>query len=207
MAPEAVETAGVLGTGVQARLQLEAAHQVRPFTRALVWGRDPAKADATAADLARTLGIEARAESDPAVLVAQSQLVVTTTPAREPILKADWLHPGLHITAMGSDQSEKNELDPQVLAHADLYVCDRVAQAEALGELRSALAAGAWTRGTPLELGAIVAGAAPGRPSADSDHRLRPDRHRRPGHRHRHPRARRGPRRWASAPSPGPDPC
>ena len=152
--------AGVLGTGVQARLQLEAAHLVRPFTRALVWGRDSAKAEAAAADLARSLGIEARPEPDPARLVAESQLVVTTTPARAPILKADWLHPGLHVTAMGSDQSEKNELDPRVLAAADLYVCDRVSQAETLGELRTALAAGVWTRGTPPELGAVVAASA-----------------------------------------------
>jgi ornithine cyclodeaminase len=168
MAPETVETAGVFGTGAQARLQLEAAHLVRPFARALVWGRDPDKAAACAADLATRLGIEARAESDPARLVAQSQLVVTTTPARAPILMADWLHPGLHITAMGSDQAEKNELDPAVLARADSYACDRVSQAEALGELRSALAADAWTRGTPPELGAVVAGALPGRPSPDS---------------------------------------
>ena len=124
MAPATVETAGVLGTGVQARLQLESAHLVRPFARALVWGRDPDKAAATATDLVRSLGIEARAEPDPARLVAESQLVVTTTPARKPILRADWLHPGLHITAMGSDQSEKNELDPGVLAAADVYVCD-----------------------------------------------------------------------------------
>ena len=165
MAPATVETAGVLGTGVQARLQLEAAHLVRPFTRALVWGRDSAKAEAAAADLARSLGIDAQPEPDPARLVAASQLVVTTTPSREPILKADWLHPGLHVTAMGSDQSEKNELDPAILAAADLYVCDRVSQAETLGELRTALAAGAWTRGTPPELGAVVAGSVAGRPS------------------------------------------
>lgn len=168
MAPATVETAGVLGTGVQARLQLQAAHLVRPFRRALVWGRDPARAAAAAADLAQALGIEARPEPDPARLVAMSQLVVTTTPSRAPILRADWLHPGLHVTAMGSDQSEKNELDPAVLGRADLYVCDRVSQAEALGELRSALAAGTWTRGTPPELGAIVAGAVPGRPFPDA---------------------------------------
>jgi ornithine cyclodeaminase len=168
MAPAVVETAGVLGTGVQARLQLQAAHLVRPFRRALVWGRDPAKAEAAAADLARTLGIDARPEPDPAALVAQSQLVVTTTPARAPILEADWLHPGLHITAMGSDQSEKNELDPRVLAEADLYVCDRLTQAEALGELRTAVATGLWTRGVPPELGAVVAGAVPGRPSPEA---------------------------------------
>jgi ornithine cyclodeaminase len=64
---------------------------------------------------------------------------------------------------MGSDQAEKNELDPVALARADTYVCDRVSQAEALGELRAAIAAGTWTRGTPPELGAVVAGAVPGR--------------------------------------------
>ena len=69
---------------------------------------------------------------------------------------------------MGSDQSEKNELDPAVLAAADLYVCDRASQAETLGELRTALAAGLWTRGTPPELGAVVAGAIPGRPSPEA---------------------------------------
>jgi len=168
MAPATVETAGVLGTGVQARLQIAAARLVRPFTRVLVWGRDPDKAAATALALAADLGIDAAPEADPARLCAMSQLVVTTTPARAPILKADWLHPGLHITAMGSDQSEKNELDPRVLAVADLYVCDRVSQAEAFGELRAALAAGAWTGGTPPELGAVVAGATPGRPSSDA---------------------------------------
>jgi ornithine cyclodeaminase len=165
MAPATIETAGVLGTGVQARLQIAAAHLVRPFARVLVWGRDPEKAAAAALQLAADLGIDARPEPDPARLVATSQLVVTTTPARAPILMADWLHPGLHVTAMGSDQAEKNELDPQALARADAYVCDRASQAEALGELRAALAAGTWTRGTPPELGAVVAGATPGRRS------------------------------------------
>lgn len=168
MAPATVETAGVLGTGVQARLQLAAAHLVRPFRTALVWGRDPARAAAAAAELAATLGIDARAEPDPARLVARSQLVVTTTPARQPILQADWLHPGLHVTAMGADQAGKNELDPRILAAADRYVCDRASQAEALGELRSAIAAGLWTAGTPTELGAVVAGAVAGRPSPDA---------------------------------------
>lgn len=165
LAPAEVVTAGVLGTGVQARLQIEAAHLVRPFRRVVVWGRDLAKAEACAADIAARLGIEARAEADPARLVAESQLVVTTTPSREPILKAEWLHPGLHITAMGSDQEEKNEIDPKALAAADLYVCDRVSQCEKLGELRSAVAAGLWTKGLPAELGAVLSGKTPGRRS------------------------------------------
>ena len=161
MAPAEVETAGVIGTGVQARLQMEAAHLVRPFKRVLVWGRDSGKAQACAAELAANLGVEARAENDPERLVAESQLVVTATPAREPVLKADWLHPGLHITAMGSDQSGKNEIDPQALVQATAYVCDRVSQCEKLGELRSAIAAGVWGNDkTPPELGDVVSGSA-----------------------------------------------
>lgn len=165
LAPE-VETAGVIGTGLQARLQIEAAHLVRPFGRVLVWGRDSGKAIACAADIAERLGVEAEAVLDPATLVAESQLVVTTTPAREPVLMAEWLHPGLHVTAMGSDAPEKNEVEPAALANADLYVADRVSQCEKLGELRSAVETGVMTAEGVTELGRIVAGA-PGRTSAD----------------------------------------
>ncbi|WP_306030544.1 cyclodeaminase [Stappia sp. MMSF_3263] len=167
LAPSTVETAGVIGTGIQARLQIEAAHLVRPFSRVLVWGRDMAKAQACAADIADRLKIEAEAVADPAQALARSQLVVTTTPAEDPVLKAEWLHPGLHITAMGSDQSGKNEIEAAALAAADLYVCDRVSQCELMGELRAALAAGVWRGGTPPELGEIVTGRQTGRTSDD----------------------------------------
>lgn len=167
LAPSSVETAGVFGTGIQARLQVEAARLVRPFSRVLVWGRDMAKAQACAADLAGRLKIEAEAVADPAQVVARSQLVVTTTPAEEPVIRAEWLHPGLHITAMGSDQAGKNEIEPAALLAADLYVCDRVSQCEVLGELRAALAAGVWRGGTPPELGEIVTGGRAGRNSDD----------------------------------------
>jgi ornithine cyclodeaminase len=163
LAPARVETAGVIGTGVQARLQMQAAHLVRPFGRVLVHGRDPARAAACAEDLARALGIEAETVGDPADLVARSQLVVTATPARAPVLRAEWLHPGLHVTAMGADQPGKCEIDPQALATADVYVCDRVEQAETAGELETALAAGAWNGGRPAELGEVIAATRPGR--------------------------------------------
>jgi len=126
LAPQRVQVAGVLGTGVQARLQMQAAHLVRPFERLLVWGRDAAKAEACAADLAADLGVEARAVADAEEVVAESQLVVTTTPARTPVIRAEWLHPRLHITAMGADQAGKNEIDPKALAAFDLSVCDSV---------------------------------------------------------------------------------
>jgi ectoine utilization protein EutC len=166
LAPREVGTAGVLGTGVQARLQIIAAHLVRPFKKVLVWGRDAEKAKACANDIAAAIGVEAVATSDAAALVRDSQLVVTTTPSREPILKAEWLHPGLHITAMGSDQAGKNEIDPAAVAQATLFVCDRISQSEKLGELRSARVAG--FKPVPPELGEVIAGSKPGR-RAESD--------------------------------------
>jgi ornithine cyclodeaminase len=166
LAPRNVTTAGVFGTGVQARLQIQAARLVRPFRRVLVWGRDQGKAEACAADIAAATGVEALAMEDPAQVVAESQLVTTTTPAREAILRAEWLHPGLHVTAMGSDQAGKNEIDPKALVAADLYVCDRVSQCAGLGELRAAIAAGLLAPGTtPPELGQVIAGLHPGRES------------------------------------------
>ena len=164
LAPE-IETAGVIGTGVQARLQLRAARLVRPFHRALVWGRDSEKAAECAADVARDLDIDVRPESDPAKLVAECQLVVTSTPAREPVLKEEWLHPTLHITAMGSDQAGKNEIEATALARADLYVADRTSQCATLGELKSAMDAGLMRAEAVTELGPIVAGTVPGRES------------------------------------------
>lgn len=166
MAPRSVETAGVMGTGAQARLQMQAAHLVRPFRKVMVWGRDAAKAETCAADIAAAIGVEAVAEPDPARLVAQSQLVVTTTPSAQPVLMADWLHPGLHITAMGSDQTGKNEIDPAAFGRLDAYIPDRISQCETLGELRSALQAGtmAGTNGI-RELGDVVLDPSLGRKS------------------------------------------
>ena len=167
LAPETVETAGVIGTGVQARLQMRAAHLVRPFRQLLVWGRDHDKARACADELARDLGIKADIAQDARDVMRHSQLVVTTTPARTPLIMADWLHPGMHLTAMGSDQEGKNEIDPAALARADLYVADRASQVEKLGELRAAREAGLWPGGIPAELGQVIDGQAPGRRTPD----------------------------------------
>ncbi|MFN3526011.1 MAG: ornithine cyclodeaminase family protein, partial [Paracoccus sp. (in: a-proteobacteria)] len=120
-------TAAIFGAGVQARMQLQALCLVRPITTALIWARDPARAQALAADLDRP-GLSVRATADPAEAAALADIIVTTTPATQPILRADWLRPGQHITAMGSDQPGKNELDPHCLDVADLYVADRASQ-------------------------------------------------------------------------------
>ncbi len=167
LAPVGVRTAGVIGTGLQARLQLRAAQLVRPFEQALVWGRDPAKAEDCAREMAETLGVPVHAVADPADLVAQSQLVITTTPSRTPLITADMLHPCLHITAMGSDAPGKTEIAPEVLVAADACFCDRVSQCRSLGELRGAIEAGLWDRPDPPELGQVINGEVEGRTEED----------------------------------------
>jgi ectoine utilization protein EutC len=157
--------AGVIGAGVQARLQMAALAKVRPLERILVWARDGAKADACADDLAGRLGLEAIAVNSAERLVLEADVVVTTTPARDPLVVADWLHPGLHITAIGSDAPDKNELHPAVLERADLLVCDARAQCARLGELHHALEQGIQLPTT--ELGEITGGARPGRTGDD----------------------------------------
>lgn len=168
LAPPDARIAGIVGTGRQARLQLEALRLVRPVERALVWGRRPAAAEAFAREAAEALGIPVEPVDLPTV-VRESEVVVTTTPAEEPLVRAEWLHPGLHITAMGSDAEHKNELEPAVLGRADLYVCDLVTQCARLGELHHAIRAGVVPADVrPPELGEIVTGRHPGRPSAEA---------------------------------------
>ncbi len=158
--------AAIFGAGAQARLQLEALMLVRPIERAMIWARDGNKAIATAAALTVQLGIEVTPTTDPQAAVAEADIVVTTTPATTPIIRAEWLMPAQHLTAMGSDAAHKNEIDPAALSRADLYVPDRLSQTRLLGELHHAIAGGAIARDEEFaELGAIVAGIAPGRTS------------------------------------------
>jgi ornithine cyclodeaminase len=167
LAPAKVTTAGVIGAGLQADLQMRALKLVRDFAEVVVWARDAGKAAAYAERMTGVLGCPVRVAESSEECVRAAQVVVTTTPARTALIEADWLHPGLHITAMGSDASEKNEIAPAALAAADRFVCDRRAQSEALGELRSAIAAGTVPASID-ELGEICAGTKPGRTSDDN---------------------------------------
>ncbi len=163
LAPSNTNTATVFGAGLQAQLQLKAAHMVKPLRNVFIWARDPSKADALAQRLSSELQINVSACLDPQSAVQQSQLVITTTPTEDPIFKSDWLHPGLHITAMGSDQESKNEIEASALINCDLYVADRISQCEILGELRSVRDQGLHLKNDPIELGQIITQQHPGR--------------------------------------------
>lgn len=151
----------ILGAGEQAGLQLAALRLVREIREVRIWARDPAQARAFAAELE---GVTARAVDSIDAALEGADIAVTTTPSREPLLQARHLHPGLHITAMGSDAEHKNEIAPVALAMADLYVADRLSQTRVLGELHHALAGGAVSDESAFaELGQVIAGQHPGR--------------------------------------------
>ncbi|KAA3448736.1 ornithine cyclodeaminase family protein [Mesorhizobium sp. SARCC-RB16n] len=159
--------AAIFGAGIQAGLQLEALKLVRPITQARIWARDAAKAETAAATLRERLGIDVRAEPEAADAVAGADIIVTTTPSTEPLIKAGFVSTGQHITAMGSDAEHKNEIAPAILRMADLYVADSAKQTRRLGELHHAIAAGVMAAETDVtELGQIIAGAKHGRRSA-----------------------------------------
>lgn len=160
--------AGVLGTGLQARLQIEALKLVRPLERVLVWGRRAETAQGYADEMSQRLGIPVEIRDTAEAVVREAEIVVSTTPSREPLVQADWLQPGQHLTAMGSDAPYKNEIAPAAIVRATRFVCDLVSQSLALGELGPAVAAGVVTEtADQAELGAIVCGRAEGRTGDD----------------------------------------
>ncbi len=164
LACEKPETVGVIGAGVQGRYQVRALQLVRDFRRVLVHDVRPEAVEQYVAEMPGVLGVEVAAAGGAAQLVGTADLVVTTTPSKAPLVHADWLHSGLHVTAVGSDSPEKQELDPNVLVRADRLVCDRKVQCSRLGELHHAMEAGLIAEDHPIdELGELAAGRKPGR--------------------------------------------
>ena len=169
LAREDATRAGVVGAGLQSRLQLQALSLVRPLESALVWARDGGNAAACALEMTEALGIPVDVADTVDALAEASDILVTTTPTNKPLILPKHLHPGLTIIAMGSDAPYKNEVAAETLAAADAYVCDRLSQVRLLGELHHAIEAG---KVDPLaafpELGEVIAGSKPGR--SDDSH-------------------------------------
>ncbi|MBX0358103.1 cyclodeaminase [Halobacillus sp. Nhm2S1] len=134
---ETSRIAGILGTGAQARLQLQALMLVRPIEHVFVYGRNGDKAVQFKHEMEQKTGLHMTVCETAEQVVRKSDVVVTTTPSKEPLVYGDWVSPGVHLTAMGSDAEHKKELDTSVIEKADVVVCDVKAQSVRLGELRS----------------------------------------------------------------------
>jgi ornithine cyclodeaminase len=136
---------GIIGTGVQARFQLRCLSLVSPCRSAMVFGRSPERTARYIADMEQD-GFEVVAASSIAELARQCDLLVTTTNSHTPLLHANDLRLGMHVTAMGADGGGKNELDPHIYDHAGLCVVDSLSQASAFGDTSFALQRGCVSR-------------------------------------------------------------
>jgi ornithine cyclodeaminase len=161
LAPEA-ERIGIVGTGMQARLQLQYLASVTACRDVIVWGRDKAKLARYQEDM-EGLGFSVATTMEARDVGAACNLIVTATAATSPLLWADQIRAGTHITAMGSDTPEKQELDPRILEKADLVVADSVSQCLVRGEIAHALREGSIVKKDLVELGDVIAGKAAGR--------------------------------------------
>lgn len=160
-------TVVICGCGNQGRAHLRALQSVRSLRLTQAFDRDPARARQFARDMAVETGIEVVATENLADAVRSSDICVTCTPARGPLIFVDQLRPGQFFAAVGADSEGKQEFEPAVLTRTRV-VADIVAQARTMGELQHAIAAGLMTENdVHAELGQVITGRKPGRTSDD----------------------------------------
>jgi len=162
LAPESVRRIGIVGTGIQGQLQLRYLQQIVDCRDVLVWDRNDDGFDHYLASMSQT-DFEIETTRDTSDILHSCNLVVTCTPAAEPLLFAKDLRPGTHITAVGSDTPDKQELEASILGQADLVVADSISQCLERGEIHRAIQAGQIAVSALVELGQIVAGEMSGR--------------------------------------------
>jgi ornithine cyclodeaminase len=156
LAPTRVERIGVFGAGVQGRMQVEALLPIVDCRAVVVWGTGEAELEAYREAMSGH-GLEIETTRDSDEVAATCNLIVTATPSHTPLLRTEQIRKGTHVTAMGSDTRDKNELEPGILRLADLVVADSIAQCRERGEIFHALEAGAIRDGDILELGNVIA--------------------------------------------------
>lgn len=149
----------LFGTGHQAAYEAEAIARIRPLTRVLVVGRDPTRTEGFVKEL-RLKGLPAEsAGAEDAVRAAD--IIVTATTATAPLLRADWVRPGTHVSSMGSDSQGKQELPSELFPVARLF-CDLPEQSARIGDFQHAAPNTVLTA-----IGDVLSGTAKGRQSAE----------------------------------------
>ena len=155
LAPSKVSTIGIVGTGMQARLQLEYLKAITTCRKVIVWGRDESKLVAIKGDPALS-EFSISTTTDISFLTSQCNLIVTTTPSRKALLMAAHILPGTHITAMGADADGKQEIDPMLLEKADIVVADSKDQCIDHGDIGFAVREGIIDPEKIVELGDVI---------------------------------------------------
>jgi ornithine cyclodeaminase/alanine dehydrogenase-like protein (mu-crystallin family) len=162
VAREDAATLAIIGSGFQARTQLEAMRAVRQISDVRVWSRDPAKRAAFAAET-NTRAVETAEEA-----VRDADIVVTATNAKDPVISSDWVAPGTHLNVMGSNQATRREIPADLVRRADWIVVDSIEQARMeSGDLVMALDQQDWSSSRIVELKNVVAAGVSARHTPD----------------------------------------
>jgi len=172
LAPKTINHIGIVGTGVQARWQLEMLQHVVDCNSCIIWGRNPEKVQALIEELQSRESFFAwelkfQGTGDMEFLTSQCELIVTTTSAKAPLIKAEQVKRGTHITAIGADDHGKQELEAALLAKADILVADSVSQCLDHGECFHAVNNNLIEENVILELGHIIKNPNMGRTNDD----------------------------------------
>lgn len=155
LAPKNVNRIGIFGSGIQGKMQLEYLKPIVTCREVLVWGRHQEGLDEYQRVM-KNSGFEVQTTMDSEEITQACNLIVTCTPSKIPLVHADQIQRGTHITAMGSDTPEKQELDSALLQKADQVVVDSIAQATSRGECYHAMKDGYIMQGDLIELGNMI---------------------------------------------------
>lgn len=168
LAREDARVVGQIGAGWQSRTQIEAVCAVRPIELVRVYSRDRARREAYSREMSQQLQVEVSPVESGAAAVRGADVLITITNSSEPVLLGEWLEPGQHVNAAGSNWAQRQELDLEAVRRADLITADQVEQAKIeSGDLVAAVQAGVISWEQVLEIGDVVAGNRTGRTSPE----------------------------------------
>lgn len=166
LADKHIKGIGIIGTGTQARMQLEILKNLTDCNVVYVWGRSDEKLHRYKNDMTAK-GFNVKITKDLKELAENCNLIVTTTPSTKPILEASYIRPGTHITAVGADSPGKIELDPKLIALGDIVVVDSKLQCIDHGEVSLAIKSNLINEEDLIELGEVIANPNLGRKNSE----------------------------------------
>jgi len=168
MAPRDASVVAILGSGHQARTQLEGICRVRAVAAARVYSPNSDHRRVYAEEMSQKLNVEVTSADSPRLAVEGADIVVTITDSRTPVFDGRWLRPGMHVTAAGGANMYVSELDDATFERANVLVVDDIPQARIeCGELIMAASNGVILWEQVRELWQVIGGVTPGRHSPD----------------------------------------
>jgi alanine dehydrogenase len=166
LARKNARTAAILGTGGQAKTQLEAVAAARKLDSVRVYGRDPARRANFCAEMTARLGIPVHNASSPAEAIRDADIVNTATTSAKPVLDGRDIAEGAHVNAIGANHAHKRELDDTAISRAAVIFVDSIEQSkQEAGDLIIPFLQQPKKWEVVHELDELVAGKVPGRTS------------------------------------------